>query len=92
MPKFVLEEGAALSWNRIFFRDFIPPAPQGPAGAVRRAALMAKAPAGAARPALDWQSPNPFVVSTGGGASYNLIVWHVQPTMQWVFDMPGTYW
>jgi hypothetical protein len=74
-------------FNRIFFRNFLPPAPSGAAGAARRAALLRPRPGG-----LDWESPTPFVAGGGGGATYNLVVWHFQPTMVWAFDEKGTYW
>lgn len=85
-PRFILEDGASLSWVRIFFRNFLPPALPGDASAARRAALIAA-------PGLDWGSPVPFVASRGGAATYNLIVWHFQPGMTWVFDQrDATYW
>ncbi|KAI8472387.1 MAG: hypothetical protein J3K34DRAFT_209795 [Monoraphidium minutum] len=84
-PKFILEDGAAVSWNRLFFRNFLPPAPPGAGGRPRRAALRAA-------PGLDFQSPNAFVKGGGGGAMYNLVVFHFQPGMTWVFDDAGTYW
>jgi hypothetical protein len=84
-PKFILEDGAAVSWNRVFFRNAVPPVPAGAGAAARRAALMAA-------PGVQWASPTPFVASKGGGATYNLVVWHFQPAMMWVFEQPGTYW
>ncbi|KAI8471116.1 MAG: hypothetical protein J3K34DRAFT_238636 [Monoraphidium minutum] len=85
-PRFVLQEGAAVTWNRLFFRNFLPHAPPGAAGAPRRAALLA-----ARR--LDWRSPVPFVASEGGAAAYNLVVWHFQPGMTWALGAAGaTYW
>ncbi|KIY94940.1 hypothetical protein MNEG_13023 [Monoraphidium neglectum] len=83
-PKFILEDGAAVSWNRVFFRNAVPPVPAGAGAAARRAALMAA-------PGVQWASPTPFVASKGGGATYNLVVWHFQPAMMWVFEQPGTY-
>jgi hypothetical protein len=97
--KLILEDGASIVWNRLFFRNFLPPAPPGAAGASRRAALLASSPtkgsaAAGAAAKLDWESPTPFVTSAGGTALYNLIVWHFQPSMQWVFgEAPGSnYW
>lgn len=116
--KLVLLEGAAVSWTRVFFRNFVPPralsgaaAAGGAAGgnssstsggAARRGLRAAAAGGGGAGESgsgessgavpLDWRSPNPFVASLGGGSTYNLVVWHFQPEMQWVFDAPGTYW
>lgn len=79
-----------MQWTRMLMRNFIPPAPTGPAGAKRRAALLASG-SGAAG-GLDWRSPNPFVVSRGGSATYNLVVWHLSPQALWVFDEPKVFW
>lgn len=89
-PKFILEDGASVAFGRIFFRNFLPNAASGPAGAQRRTALLARG----SRPdaAYDWESPVAFVRSNGGTASYNLVVWHFQSEMTWVFDQQETYW
>jgi len=87
-PKVILEDGASVAWNRLFFRNFVPPVPAGAAGAARRTALLSSA-ARLPGKGLNWESPNPFVTSTGGSAIYNLIVWHFQPAMMWVFGEAG---
>jgi hypothetical protein len=67
-----------VTFNRLFFRNFIPPS-------AAAAALPAQ---------LDYtSSPVPFIVSRHGGqATYNLVVMHWTRPMLWVLQRPGTFW
>lgn len=75
-PFVVAGPGAIITFNRLFFKNFIPHT---------RAAL--------GNTALDFiKSPVPFVRSTGGQVTYNLVVMHWDPEMFWVYSAPGTFW
>lgn len=75
-PFLIAGPGAIITFNRLFFRNFIPHT---------KAALS--------NTALDFmKSPVPFVVSTGGQVTYNLVVMHWTAPMFWVYTTPGTYW
>lgn len=79
-----------VNWVRVFFRNFVPNAAAGADGVQGRAALLARGSGPDA--AYDWESPVAFITSNGGSASYNLVVWHFQPEMMWVFEQKETYW
>eukprot|EP00878_Enallax_costatus_P007009 GHUV01007345.1.p1 GENE.GHUV01007345.1~~GHUV01007345.1.p1 ORF type:complete len:1094 (+),score=299.39 GHUV01007345.1:294-3575(+) len=75
-PFLVAGPGAMITFNRLFFRNFIPHS---------QAALN--------NTALDFsKTPIPYVQSTGGQVTYNLVVMHWTPDMFWVFSTPNTYW
>jgi hypothetical protein len=76
-PYIVLQSGAQVTFNRVFFRNLVPHSNASQSSS----------------PALDYtHSPVPFVVSAGGQVTYNLVVIHWRPAMFWVFENPSTYW
>jgi hypothetical protein len=76
-PYIVLQGGAQVTFNRVFFRNLVP---------YSNASKSSS-------PALDYiNSPVPFVVSAGGQVTYNLVVIHWLPAMFWVYKDPSTYW
>lgn len=75
-PLIVLEPGGMVTFNRLFFRDFIPPT----RAAYDNPALDFV------------HSPVPAVVSRGGQYTLNLVVLHWQPDMLYVFEEPSSFW
>jgi len=72
-----LLQGAMVTFNRLFFRNFIPHSSK----ALTAAALDFN------------HSPVPFIVSKDGGqAVYNLVVLHWTRPMVWAFKQPGSFW
>ncbi|WIA41787.1 hypothetical protein OEZ86_009120 [Tetradesmus obliquus] len=76
-PYIVLLGGAQVTFNRVFFRNLVPHSNASQSSS----------------PTLDYtHSPVPFVVSSGGQVTYNLVVIHWLPSMFWVFENPANYW
>jgi hypothetical protein len=76
-PYIVLQDGAQVTFNRVFFRNMLPHSSTSQSSS----------------PALDFtHSPVPFVVSKGGQVIYNLVVIHWLPAMFWVFKNSSNYW
>lgn len=75
-PFLIAGPGAVITFNRLFFRNFIPHSQE----AFNNSAL-------------DFvKSPVPYVKSTGGQVTYNLVVMHWTPNMFWAFSTPNAYW
>eukprot|EP00775_Hariotina_reticulata_P006920 gene6920-7138_t len=75
-PLIVLEDGAMVTFNRLFFRNYIP----------------SSSAAYSNRHLDFINSPVPMIVSNGGQVTYNLVVLHWTASMLWVFRQPGSYW
>jgi hypothetical protein len=75
-PFIILEDGAMVTFNRLFFRHYIPSS----SAAYSNPHLDFS------------NSPIPMIVSNGGQVTYNLVVLHWTASMLWVFGKAGSYW
>jgi hypothetical protein len=75
-PHIIVGQGGALTFNRLFFRHYIPPNKKGNYSGWD----FVNSPA----PSI--------VSQDGGQAFYNLVVWHWTKPMTWAFEDPTTFW